>query len=79
MTDRMMQLDTDNAAAYQQTLLDFRQRWNIAIEAWEERDQTEDERAIERVNELLKGHVKKELPSDVEKEIDKIRCLKPLG
>lgn len=37
MTDRMMQLDTDNAAAYQQNLLDFRQRWNIAIEAWEER------------------------------------------
>jgi trimethylamine--corrinoid protein Co-methyltransferase len=42
------------------------------IEAWEARDQSEEELAIERVNALLKGHKKKELPAETEKEIDRI-------
>jgi trimethylamine--corrinoid protein Co-methyltransferase len=42
------------------------------IEAWEARGQTEEELALERVHELLKGHKKKELSPEVEKEIDKI-------
>lgn len=37
MTDRMVQLDPNNAETYQQNLSDFRQRWTIAIETWEER------------------------------------------
>jgi trimethylamine--corrinoid protein Co-methyltransferase len=42
------------------------------IEAWEARHQSEEELALERVRELLKNHKKKELPGEVEKEIDKI-------
>lgn len=37
MTERMMQLDTDNADVYQHNLSDFRQRWNTAIVTWEQR------------------------------------------
>lgn len=37
MTERMAQLDTGNAATYQQNLSDFRQRWTVAMAAWEER------------------------------------------
>ncbi|GAG77976.1 unnamed protein product, partial [marine sediment metagenome] len=37
MTERMSQLDTDNAETYQLNLQDFSERWNKAIAAWEER------------------------------------------
>lgn len=37
MTERMQQLDADNAKTYQQGLADFSQRWSAAITAWEER------------------------------------------
>lgn len=37
MTERMMQLDTDNADVYQHNLSDFRQRWSTAIVTWEQR------------------------------------------
>ena len=37
MTERMVQLDAGNAGSYQQNLLDFRQRWSVAIANWEER------------------------------------------
>ena len=37
MTERMAQLDSSNAATYQQNLSDFRQRWTVAMAAWEER------------------------------------------
>jgi zinc/manganese transport system substrate-binding protein len=37
MTERMVQLDTENALEYQQRLLDFSQRWNNAITGWEKR------------------------------------------
>ena len=37
MTDRMVLLDPNNAATYQQNLSDFRQRWTVAIATWEER------------------------------------------
>ena len=37
MTDRMVRLDANNAGIYQQRLSDFRQRWTVAIEAWEHR------------------------------------------
>ncbi len=37
LADRLAQLDTDNADHYRQRLADFKQRWNTAITAWEER------------------------------------------
>ncbi len=37
MTERMKQLDPDNAKTYQQGLDDFSQRWSTAISDWEER------------------------------------------
>lgn len=37
MTERLVQLDGENADSYHQNLLDFRQRWTAAISAWEER------------------------------------------
>lgn len=37
MTGRMVQLDAGNAESYQQNLLDFRQRWSVAISNWEQR------------------------------------------
>ena len=37
MTDRMVLLDADNAETYQQNLSDFRQRWTVAMEGWEQR------------------------------------------
>lgn len=37
MSERMAQLDRDNADFYQQRLVDFSQRWATAIIAWEER------------------------------------------
>ena len=37
MTQRMIQLDADNAAVYQLRLADFTQRWKDAISAWEQR------------------------------------------
>jgi len=35
MTERMGQLDPDNAVTYQQNLADFSERWTLAIEAWD--------------------------------------------
>ena len=37
MTDRMVQLDSSNANAYQTNFADFRQRWMDAIKEWEKR------------------------------------------
>jgi len=37
MTDRMLQLDPANADTYQQSLLEFDQRWTSSIAAWEKR------------------------------------------
>ena len=40
MTARMMELDAENADNYQQRLLDFGQRWDLAIAGWETRAST---------------------------------------
>lgn len=40
MTERMVQLDTENADAYHQRLQDFSQRWTSAVSAWEKRAST---------------------------------------
>jgi len=37
MAERMALLDADNSETYQQRLLDFKQRWSVAITAWEKR------------------------------------------
>ena len=37
MTQRLVQLDTANADTYQHNLSNFRERWTLAIAAWEER------------------------------------------
>jgi len=37
MTERMKQLDADNAQTYQQGLDDFSQRWTAAVAGWEKR------------------------------------------
>jgi zinc/manganese transport system substrate-binding protein len=37
MAERMAQLDSGNAAKYQQRLVDFKQRWSEAVTDWEER------------------------------------------
>jgi len=37
MTERLVELDINNAEYYQQNLVDFRQRWTDAIANWEER------------------------------------------
>jgi len=40
MTDRMVQLDAENADTYRQRLQDFSQRWTAALEGWEKRAST---------------------------------------
>jgi trimethylamine--corrinoid protein Co-methyltransferase len=42
------------------------------IEAWEARNETEDDIALVRINEMLSVHEPKEMPPEIEKEIDKI-------
>lgn len=37
LAGHMQQLDKDNAAAYQQAMADFKQRWTLAITNWEKR------------------------------------------
>jgi len=37
MTERLVQLDVNNADTYRQHLLDFSQRWTTAMEGWEKR------------------------------------------
>lgn len=37
LSERLASLDPDNASAYQEGLADFRQRWDVAVAAWEVR------------------------------------------
>ncbi|PCJ31487.1 MAG: zinc ABC transporter substrate-binding protein [Gammaproteobacteria bacterium] len=39
LTQRLQQLDPDNAVAYQQRWLDFEQRWSTAIDRWQQQAQ----------------------------------------